>query len=159
MPQWMADVFVPPRYSKPPPSATCTVPFIFFVEVDVAHVAVDAGIAADAQLADAAGTVIGVERLEQEVFFDRGGGIDDPAFREAKTNAPQLPTAPLRRKLGKGDRSLRRRLHGAEEELSARHVPSARVDVRSSPGHGQPQVGAFAHDPYLLGLAEEVGVV
>jgi hypothetical protein len=29
MSQWMADVFVPPRYSKPPPSATWTVPFIF----------------------------------------------------------------------------------------------------------------------------------
>src|SRR5678815_4967210 len=74
----------------------------FFVEVDVADVAVDAGIAADAQLADAAGTFIGVERLEQEVFFGCSGGIDDPALREAKTNAPQLPTAPLRRKLGKG---------------------------------------------------------
>jgi hypothetical protein len=43
-------------------------------------------------VARAAGTVICVERLEQEVFFGRGGGIDDPAFREAQTQAPQLPT-------------------------------------------------------------------
>src|SRR5215211_947589 len=40
-----------------------------FVEVDVPHVAVDAGVAADPELADAARPFVGVECFDQEVFF------------------------------------------------------------------------------------------
>src|SRR6266508_2009660 len=56
------------------------------VEVDVPHVPVHAWVAADAQLADAAGAVVGVERLEQKAFLALGGRIDHAAFREAKAN-------------------------------------------------------------------------
>src|SRR4249919_1254270 len=47
------------------------------VEVDVPHAAVDAGVAADPELADPARPCVGVERLEQEVFFAVGGRLDD----------------------------------------------------------------------------------
>src|SRR5919197_1840728 len=54
-----------------------------FVEIDVPHVAVNAGVAADPELADAARALVGVERLDQEVLFAIGRRINDAAFREA----------------------------------------------------------------------------
>src|SRR6476620_2924907 len=43
-----------------------------FVEVDVPHVAVNAGVAADPELANAARAFVGVECCDQEVFFAVG---------------------------------------------------------------------------------------
>ena len=43
-----------------------------FVEVDVPHVAVNAGVAADPEFADAARAFVGVECFDQEVFFAVG---------------------------------------------------------------------------------------
>src|SRR5215211_6409885 len=86
------------------------------VEVDVPHVAGDPGVAADPELADPAGALVGVERLEQEVFFALRGRLDDPALREAEADAPELAAVPHRREPGEVDRSLSRRLHRADKE-------------------------------------------
>src|SRR3954469_3586869 len=65
-------------------------PVHLFVEVDVPHVAVNAGAAADPELADPERAFVGVECFDKEVFFAVGRRIDDAALREAKTDAPYL---------------------------------------------------------------------
>src|SRR3954447_6289132 len=127
-----------------------------FVEVDVPHVAVDAGVAADPELADAARAFVGVECFDQEVLFAAGRRINDAAFREAKTDAPYLAAAPHRGELRERDRALGRRLDRADEELAARHVAGAGVDARAPTGHGQPQICFTADDPDFLRLVEKL---
>jgi hypothetical protein len=99
---------------------------------------------------------VGVERLEQEVFFAVGGRIDDATLREAKADAPYLAAAAHRRELRKCDRSLGRRLHRADEELAARHVAGAGVHVCAPTEHRQPQIRPVSDDPDFLGLVEEL---
>ena len=76
------------------------------VEVHVAHVARDAGVGTDPELADAPRALVGVERLEQERLLGVGGGVDDPSALEAQPDPAQLAPAPELRELGERDRAL-----------------------------------------------------
>src|SRR5262249_12908460 len=49
------------------------------VEERVPHVALDAGVAPDPELAENTSTFVAVERLEENVFATRRRGLDDPA--------------------------------------------------------------------------------
>ena len=71
MSQWIAETFVPPRNSAVAEREVDGSVHLF-VEVDVPHVAVNAGVAADPELADAARAFVGVECFDQEVFFAVG---------------------------------------------------------------------------------------
>src|SRR5579871_6342130 len=95
------------------------------VEVDVADVAVDAGVAADAELADAARAGVGVERVQQVRLLGLGRRVDDDAALEAEPHPAQPAAAAHRLELREGDRALGGVLDGAQEELAAGHVPEA----------------------------------
>src|SRR5439155_5009952 len=57
------------------------------VERDVLHVALNARVTADAELAQPARAVAGVKRLEQELLARIRRGLDDPAARELEADA------------------------------------------------------------------------
>ena len=64
MSQWIWLTFVPPISATPFPRATCAGAVDLLVEERVLHVACDARVAADAELADAPRTLVQVEHLE-----------------------------------------------------------------------------------------------
>ena len=72
MSQWIAETFAPPRNVAAVAEREVDGSVHLFVEVDVPHVAVNAGVAADPELADAARAFVGVECFDQEVFFAVG---------------------------------------------------------------------------------------
>src|SRR5581483_11720541 len=57
-------------------------PVHLLVEERVAHVPADPGVAADAELAEAARARVGVDRREERLLADLGGGVDDAAAAE-----------------------------------------------------------------------------
>ena len=83
MSQWIALSFVPPRSGKPLADGEVDRAVDLLVEERVLHVARDAGVAADPELAEPARAVVGVEHLEQEVLVRARGRLDD-AGRRAK---------------------------------------------------------------------------
>ena len=71
MSQWIELSFVPPMNVYELPSARWIVPSIFSSNADVLHEALDARVAADAELAEPARALVGVERLDQELLARR----------------------------------------------------------------------------------------
>ena len=158
MSQWMRDSFVAAELGDAVAEREVDGAVDLLVEEGVLHVARDAGVAADPELAEAPRALVGVERLEQEVLVRLGGRVDDPAALEAQADAAHLAAAVDGRELGERDRALGRVLDRAAEELAARDVRAAGVDLHRAPGDGQPEVGLGADDPHLLGGVEAVGV-
>src|SRR6266550_1117913 len=60
------------------------------VEESVLHVALDPGVAADAELAEHTRAVVSVERLEENVLAARGRGLDHPAALVDHADAVEL---------------------------------------------------------------------
>ena len=91
MSQWIALSFVPPVNEYELPSARCTVPSIFSSKRDVLHEALDARVAADAELAEPARALVGVERLRRRNSSPRARrGVDDAAVPEDEPRAFDL---------------------------------------------------------------------
>src|SRR3954447_16462791 len=63
------------------------------VEEDLLRAGGDAVVRADAELAKAAGAVVGVKHLDEEVLPALGGGVHDPAVLEAEPHAGNLAAA------------------------------------------------------------------
>src|SRR3954453_5328635 len=96
-------------------------PADLLVEQDLAGPGRDAVVGADAELAETAGTFVGVEHLDQEVLALLGRGVGDLAALEAKANSGDLAPGVARRQV-EGDLALGRVLDRAREELAVRHV-------------------------------------
>src|SRR5438876_264382 len=80
-------------------------------------------------LAEATGALVAVEDLDQEVLVGVRRGVDHAAFLEAEADAGDLPARVDGGELGEGDRPGRRVLERRVEELPARHVGAAGVDL------------------------------
>ena len=70
-----------------------TVPPIFSSSRISRGAAVDPVVGADPELAEAAGALVGVEHLDQELLAALGAGVDDLAALEAKPHAGDLAAA------------------------------------------------------------------
>src|SRR5436190_15690255 len=128
------------------------------VEERVLHVARDARVAPDAELAQPPGALVGVQRLDQELLVGLRRRVDDLAALEPQAHAGELTAGEDRRKLAEPDLAFRRVLDRRREELAARDVRPARVDLHRPSGEPQPEVGPVADDPHLLGGVEPVGI-
>src|SRR5205823_7595212 len=120
----------------------------------VLHIPRDAGVAADAELSEAARPLVAVERLEQELLVRTGRGVHDATALEAEPHARQLPAGVDRRELAEQDLAFGGILDRAAEELAPRHVRAAGVDLHAASGDADPQVGAVADDPHLVRSVE-----
>src|SRR6476646_4227307 len=78
------------------------------VEERVLHVPRDAGIAADPELAEAAGALVEVELLEQELLVRLRRGVDDVPALEPEPDTAYLAAAVDGRKLPEDDLALGR---------------------------------------------------
>src|SRR5215211_3306596 len=115
------------------------------VEQDLAGAGRNPVVGADAELAEAACAVIGVEHLDQELLALLGARVDDLAAFEAEADARDL-TAGVTRRQVEGDLTLGGVLDGTGEELPVGHVVLA---VRGDEGpalDAEAQVGAVAGD-------------
>src|SRR5262245_25433826 len=133
-------------------------PVDLLIEERVLHEARDAGVAADAELAQRSPALVAVEPLDEKVLLRVGRGVDHPTGLEAQPDAPDLPPSVGRGKLDEGDLPLGRVLDGRVVELPAGHVRAARIDLALPPGEAEPDVRLRADDPHLLGLVEMLGV-
>src|SRR3954453_13179258 len=123
-------------------------PADLLVEQDLPGPRGDAVVRADAELAEAAGPVVGIEHLDQEVLALLGGGVDDLAALEAKPNSGDLAPGVARRQV-EGDLALGRVLDRAREELAVRHVVLALGRNEGPALDAQPQVRAVPGDMHL----------
>src|SRR5262249_51994138 len=109
----------------------------------------------DAELAQDARAVVGVERREQELLVPVGGGLDDAPAAEDEACALDLVPGPRGRVLAERDHALRRFLDRAVEDLAAGDVRAgAVVDQALPPGEAEREVGAGPDDAYRLGAVE-----
>src|SRR5918997_6100504 len=123
------------------------------VEQDRPDRAVDAAVRADADLAEAAGAGVRVERGQQVVVTALGARADHHPAAELELDAGHLHAARAR-----GDREADPALGGVlvrpGEDLARRHVPAAvGVDPRAA-ADAHPQVRALRLDAQLVGLLE-----
>ena len=107
------------------------------VEERVLHVARDARVAADAELAEPARALVGVEHLQQELLVRSGGGVDDAPAGETQPDPGHLSAVVDGRKLGEADLPLRGVLERAPEELAAGQVCTERVDFHRAALEGK----------------------
>ena len=126
------------------------------VEEDLAGAVGDAEVGADAELAEAAGALVGVEHLDQEVLAALGGRVDDLAALEAEADAGDLAAGVGRRQV-EGDLALGRVLDRAGEELAVGHVVLAVGGLEVAAGDVQLQVGAGPLDVDLLAALDPLG--
>src|SRR5581483_6466037 len=98
------------------------------VEPDVAHEALDARVAADAELAEPAGAFVRAARLDQELLVRPCARLDDPTAFEHEARTFDLRPVVHGRELAELDHAVRRVLDGRVEDLSARHVDVTVVD-------------------------------
>src|SRR6476661_130925 len=92
------------------------------VEERVLHVPRDAGIAADAELAQEARALVELELLEQELLVRLGRGVDDLPALEAEPDPAHLAAGVDGRELAEHDLALGRILDRRGEKLPAGHV-------------------------------------
>ena len=144
MSQWTTLSFVPPRNGKPCPDRGVDRAVNLLVEERVPVRAVDPLVAADPELAQAARTLVAVERREQEVLVGLGRRLEDQAVLEAKADSLHLVTAVPAGVLAESDDAVRRVLDWAVEDLARRHVRGAGVDVAVPTGDRERQVGGGA---------------
>jgi hypothetical protein len=104
------------------------------VEERVLHVARDPRVAADPELSEPPRAFVLVERRDQEVLVGVGGGVHHSAALEAEPYARELAARVDRRELGERDRALGRILDRTAEELSARDVRAASIDLHRPAG-------------------------
>src|SRR5262249_11316502 len=83
-------------------------PLDLLVEECVLHVPLDAGVAADSELAEPPCALVGVEHAEQELLVRGRRRLDDRAALEAEADAADLVADVAGRVLGVGDDALRR---------------------------------------------------
>ena len=130
MSQWIRETFVPAEVGQPVAEREVDGAVDLLVEERVPHVARDPGVAADPELAEAARALVAVERLEQV------RPRSCPRRRRRRlppSNRSRIPVSSAPevhgRELGEGDRPLRGVLDRAAEELAARDVRAAGVDL------------------------------
>src|SRR5262245_43495810 len=97
-------------------------PVHLLVEKRVLHVALDAGVAADAELTEHTSTFIDVERPHQYLFVRSGRRFHDTAALVSHAHAVDDLRILDSRVLGEGDETLGRVLDRTVENLAARHV-------------------------------------
>src|SRR5262249_41527661 len=122
----------------------------------VLHVARDAGVAADAELAEPARALVGVEHLEQEVLVGVGARVDDPAALEAQADRRQLAPRIHGRELAEDDLALGAVLDRAVEDLAAGDVRACSVDLSLAARQADSQIRALAENPDLVRGVEEL---
>src|SRR5215211_4736078 len=111
------------------------------VEQDLAGPGGDPVVGADAELAEPAGALVGVEHLDQELLALLGAGVDDLAALEPEADARDL-TARIARRQVEGDLALGGVLDRTGEELAVGHVVLA-VGGNEGPAlDPEPQVSA-----------------
>src|SRR3712207_467581 len=126
-------------------------PADLLVEEDRPDRAVDAEVRADAELAEAAGAVVGRERALEVVVAVLGPGRDDRAVAERHLDALDVDAGGGGRDVEE-DRAVRARLDRPGEDLAARHVaPAVAVDPGAALD-AERQVGARGLDPDLRRL-------
>ncbi len=128
------------------------------VEEDVLHVARDPRVAADPELAEPPGALVGIKGLEQELLVRVGARVDDRARFEAQADPPDLAPRVQRGKLGEGDLALGGILQRAAEELAAGNIAAGRRHPHRPTGERQPKIGPGGDDSDLLGSVETIGV-
>src|SRR5581483_11247857 len=123
------------------------------VEEDVARRARDPLVAADPELADEARAVVHRQRREQRLLALLGVRVLDPTRAERQPDAVDCAAVELRRDVEQ-NRPLGRVLDRREEELAARHVREAAVDLALPARERELQVRVLADDPHLLRRVE-----
>ena len=158
MSQWMALSFTPPVLGELLPSARWIVPSIFSSNSMFFMWRVMRRVAADAELAEPARALVGVERRDQELLAaSADASTTRPPSKRSRIAAALAPEVDGR-ELGERDHALGRVLDRRGEELAAREVLPARVDRELPPRDRQRQVGLGADDAHLVGRVEELGV-
>src|SRR5438067_7278168 len=110
----------------------------------------DPRIAADAELADPAGTLVAVEQRVERRLVLRRRRLHDAAAAKDEPDARELMALVARRELRELDPALRRVLERRVEELPARHVRMPLVDLAVATREAEREVCARADDPHLL---------
>ncbi len=113
-------------------------------------------VGADAELAEAAGALVGVEQLDQELLAALGAGVDDLAGLEAQAHAGDLAAADHGRQV-EGDLALDRVLDRAGEELAVGHVVLADAGDELAAGDAELDVGAGGGHADLLAPLDPLG--
>ena len=134
-------------------------PSIFSSKSDVLHVARDAGVAADAELADAPCAFVPIERCAWRMSSPRVAVADDLARRRTRAGCPRAPGPSYT--AGYSENVITPRaesLDRREEELAARHVLVPVVDLAVAAVERDREVGALADDADLGRGVEAVGV-
>src|SRR5215217_2578410 len=126
------------------------------VEQDLARAGGDPVVRSDAELAQAACAVVGVEHLDQVALALRRRGVHDLAALEAELHAGDLASAVDGRE-AEGDLALDRVFDRAREELPVGHVVLAGARDPGAPGDVQLHVGAGARDVDLLLALDPLG--
>src|SRR5215207_1064317 len=127
------------------------------VEQGVPEGTVDALVAADPELAEAACALVGVERREQEVLVALRRRLDDRAALEAEADSLHLVAAVPARVLAEGHDPVRRVFDRAVEDLAGRHVRVAGVHLAVPAREREGEVGVDTDDPHVFGGVEAVG--
>ena len=127
------------------------------VEERVLHVARDARVAADPELAEPARALVGVEHLQQELLVGGGGGVDDASAVEAEPDSGHLAAVVDGRKLGEADLSLGGVLEWASEELAAGQIGTERIDFHRATLEGKAYIRLRPDDPHLARSVEATG--
>ena len=126
MSQWTAESFVAARLGVAHADRQVHRAADLLVEQDLLRAGGDAVVGADAELAEPARALVGVEHLDQEVLALLGRGVDDLAVLEAEAHAGHLAAAVGGRERER-DLAVRRVLDRAGEELAVGHVVLARA--------------------------------
>ncbi len=128
------------------------------VEEDVLHEPRDAGVAADAELADATSALVAVEDRVEQLLALRGCGVDDAALLELEPDSLELVTLVDSGVLGERDHAFGRVLDGREEELAPRHVLAPVVHLAVPVCEADREVGTPADDADLGSSVEPIGI-
>src|SRR5206468_7223038 len=133
-------------------------PVDLLVEERVLHELRDAGVATDAELAEAARALVLIEELEEERLFGLGGRVDDLAALEPEADPGHLAPEIRGRELDERDRPFGRVLNRRVVELSAGHVGVAGVDRGRPALEAEREVRLGADDPHLVGRVEALRI-
>src|SRR5919108_1896905 len=129
-------------------------PVHLLVEERVLHVPLDARVAADAVLAQDPRALVPVELGDERLLVGGRRRLHDLAVLVAHTHALHEVGLLVRGVLEEADDALRRVLDRTVEDLAARHIRVAVVDLALTAGEAEAEVRLGAHDANLIGLVE-----
>src|SRR5262245_21472979 len=129
-------------------------PVHLLVEERVPHMALDARVAADSELAEHPGGLVDVERAHEGLLVRRRRSFDDPPSLVPHPHSLDDLWLLDGGVLGERDDAFRRVLDRAVEDLAPGHVHVPRVDLARTAGDAEAQVGLVTDDAHLLGRIE-----